>query len=100
MYTSQAIVTRYLGATNHRGARIKATCDRGSITISYPYDKSGAECHREAVEALVARFDAEDVEKYGSPDAAHWGGLNWVAGGLPQSSRDGYAFVVVYENQD
>jgi hypothetical protein len=30
----QAIVTKYLGPTNYRGARIKATCNAKSITVS------------------------------------------------------------------
>lgn len=31
----QAIQTKYLPATNYRGSRIKATCERGSLTIGY-----------------------------------------------------------------
>ena len=34
----QAIVTKYLGPTNTRGARIKATCAWGSITRAYDYE--------------------------------------------------------------
>jgi hypothetical protein len=49
----QAIQTKYLSPTNSRGARIKATCAAGSITISYPYELSGQACHRAAVEALM-----------------------------------------------
>jgi hypothetical protein len=53
----QAILTRYLGPTNTRGARIKASCAAGSITISYPYDLSGQAVHRKAAEALVFKLD-------------------------------------------
>jgi hypothetical protein len=35
-YTMQAIVTRYLGPTNHRGSRVKAWCEAGSLTL--PWD--------------------------------------------------------------
>lgn len=52
----QAILTRYLGPTNTRGARIKASCAAGSITISYPYDLSGQAVHRKAAEALVSKL--------------------------------------------
>lgn len=52
----QAIQTRYLGPTNTRGSRIKATCAAGSITISYPYDLSGQAVHRRAAEALVSKL--------------------------------------------
>ena len=34
----QAIEMQYLGPTNFRGARIKATAQAGSITISLPGD--------------------------------------------------------------
>ena len=34
----QAIVTKYLPATNTRGSRIKATCAGGSITTPYDYE--------------------------------------------------------------
>lgn len=51
----QAIQTRYLGPTNHRGARIKAWASAGSITISYPYGLSGQACHRAAAEALALK---------------------------------------------
>jgi hypothetical protein len=52
----QAIQTRYLGPTMSRGARIKATCAAGSITISYPHELSGQEVHRKAAEALASKF--------------------------------------------
>lgn len=32
----QAIQTKYLPATSFKGSRIKAWCERGSITIDYP----------------------------------------------------------------
>lgn len=33
----QAIITKYLCPTNNRGARIKATCAAGSITIAFDH---------------------------------------------------------------
>ena len=75
----QAIVTRYLGPTNHRGARIKATCNACGVTIPYPYELSGAAVHRAAADALMLK-------------------MGWQAtlycGGLPNG---GYAFVQVSE---
>jgi hypothetical protein len=53
----QAIQTRYLSPTNSRGARIKATAEAGSVTISYPHELSGQACHRAAAEALALKFD-------------------------------------------
>ena len=92
----QAIVTKFLPATDCRGARIKAACERGTITIPYPYERGpGEEPHRVACEALVARFDAEDRARYAQVPFYQptWGGMRWVCGGLP--SRHGYAFVPV-----
>lgn len=33
----QAIKTKYLGPTDTRGARIKASCDAGSLTVAWDY---------------------------------------------------------------
>lgn len=70
----QAIQTKYIPATNYKGSRVKAWCARGSITISYPHDLSGDDVHVAAAQALVVKFAAEDVKKYGKPDA----GANWL----------------------
>lgn len=52
----QAIQTKYLGPTNARGSRIKATCAAGSLTIGYPYELSGQAVHRKAAEALAVKL--------------------------------------------
>lgn len=62
----QAITTKYLPATNFKGSRIKAECERGSITISYPDELSGDACHIAAVDALIAKFVKEDAARYGT----------------------------------
>jgi len=60
-----AIHTKFLGATNTRGAKIKAyTANWGntrglSATVSYPYGLSGAACHFEAVKELVKKHDLD-----------------------------------------
>ena len=49
----KAIQTKYIAPTLHHGARIKASDgDGNSLTIPYPYELSGEECHRKAAEAL------------------------------------------------
>ena len=54
----KAIRTKYLGATNHRGSRIKADDYEGhSVTISYPHELSGEAVHRKAADALTAKMD-------------------------------------------
>jgi hypothetical protein len=55
-----AIQTRYFGPTNTRGARIKATCETGSITIGYPHELSGMACHALAAKALVKKLGWTD----------------------------------------
>lgn len=82
----QAIHTKYLPCTNTLGSRIKATCERGSITIPYPYELSGDERHREAVRQLVSRFCAEDLKSYGTPHASNPWGREFVTGGLPDGT--------------
>lgn len=62
----QAIKTKYLPATNTKPSRIKATCERGSIIISYPHELSGDEVHIAAKDALVAKFVKEDAKRYGT----------------------------------
>lgn len=69
----QAIKTKYIGATNAQGSRIKATCERGSITIPYPYELSGDAVHRKAVDALIEKFAQEDAKKYDiEPEESSW----------------------------
>lgn len=85
----QAIVTKFLPATNFKGSRIKASCERGSVIISYPDElRMGEECHRAAASALVAKFMAEDVKNYGSTVAGACSGWGrpFVSGGLPDGT--------------
>jgi hypothetical protein len=53
----QAIVTKYLPSTDTKGARIKATAEAGSVTISYPHELSGQAVHRAAAQALADKFN-------------------------------------------
>jgi len=77
---TQAIHTKFLGPTDYRGARIKATCDAGSLTIGYPYQANiGEDAHRIAAEALR--------------DKLGWTG-QLIPGYLPDGS---YAFVFLSE---
>jgi hypothetical protein len=73
----QAITTKYISATNTKGSRIKATCEAGSITISYPHELSGQDVHAAAAMALVRELGWDDY------------GKSWIAGG----TKDGYVFV-------
>ena len=53
----KAIVTKYHGPTDTRGARISATDEDGNrVTIGYPHELSGEAVHRAAAEALKAKM--------------------------------------------
>lgn len=84
--TMQAIHTKYLPATDTRESRIKATCERGSITIPYPHELSGDEVQREAVRQLVSRFCAEDLKSYGTPIESNPWNRPFATGGLPDGT--------------
>jgi hypothetical protein len=79
----QAIETKYIGATNYRGSRIKASCERGSITISYDSALNSEEAHIAAADALVAKFVKEDEKRYGT-NRNPWSAKR-VCGGLKKS---------------
>lgn len=55
-FITQAIATKYLPATNNRGARIKATAWAGSVTIGYDHALSTEGAHKAAADALIAKL--------------------------------------------
>lgn len=58
-YPLQAITTKYLPPTNHRGSRIKATAQAGSLTVGWDDALGPAENHHAAAEALARRYGWE-----------------------------------------
>jgi hypothetical protein len=77
----QAIITKYFGPTNFRGSRIKASCEAGSLTVSYDYALNIDGNHDAAAKALA--------EKLGWTGDA-FGAL--VGGGLPNGRGNAYVF--------
>lgn len=70
----QAIVTKYSGPTNHRGARIKATAQAGSITAPWDYALDTSANHRAAALALANKFnwlEYSDLSEGGSLPAGN-----------------------------
>ncbi len=53
----QAIKTKYLGPTNFRGSRIKASCNGGSIIVDYKYEWDAEKNHEYAALSLQAKMD-------------------------------------------
>jgi len=69
------IKTKFLGATNSRGSRIKARANGFTVTISYPYAKSHEMAYYEAVKALVEKHNLDwDISDmcYGSDEDGYY----------------------------
>lgn len=58
------IRTRYLGPTNTRGARIRATNGARSVTIPYPYQLSREDAHAEAALTLHDKLHPHDEGRF------------------------------------
>ena len=70
----KAIETKFLSATNTRGARIKATAGGLSAIVPYDHALSDVAVYLEAVKGLVEKHDLKwDVSKmvYGGTDAGY-----------------------------
>lgn len=78
----QAITTKFLAPTNHKGARIKASADAGHVTVDWDYSLNVEGNHKAAAKALVSHLG--------------WSGV-WHGGALPGT---GYAFVCQAEASD
>lgn len=74
----QAITTKFLGPTNHRAARIKASAQAGNVTVAWDHALGAAENHCEAAKALALSYG--------------WDGV-WAGGA--NAEGDGYVFVQV-----
>ncbi len=74
----QAITTKYLGPTNIRGARVKATASAGSVTLSWDHARNSEANHTIAAHTLASKLD--------------WHGT-WH-GGAPAENIGGYVFVL------
>jgi hypothetical protein len=58
----QAIVTKYIGPSNTKGARIQARMGDVRVSVPYPHELSGAAGHFEAVKALCEKLGYKDRE--------------------------------------
>ena len=63
--SARAVIrTHFIPCSNFRGARIKATCQAGSLTIEYPYELSGADCHWKAAKALIDKHELQWGDRF------------------------------------
>ena len=70
----QAIVTKYLGPTEYRGSRVKATAQVGSLTLSWDYALNSDGNHRAAALALANKYnwlEYSDLSEGGSLPAGN-----------------------------
>ena len=79
----QAITTKFIGPTNHQGARVKAYSQAGSVIVPWDHALNITGNHHAAMLALVR----------------HWGWEgDWRGGALPNGK--GYAFVCVERHRE
>jgi hypothetical protein len=79
----QAIQTEYLGPTNVRGSRVKATAQAGSITLNWDNALNPDRNHKAAALALATKLG--------------WNYGIWHGGGLPDA---GMAWVCACDTED
>ncbi len=79
----QAIVTKFLGPTNFRGARVKATSAAGlHVVVPWDYSFNVEDNHVFAARALAEKLSWTDGTDFD----------DWAGGSL----SDGYVFVYVH----
>ena len=81
----QAIVTKFIGPTNHRSARVKATAAAGSIFVTWDDALD--------VNANHTRAALQLARKYG------WTGT-WEGGGMPDGSGNVYVCATPFLRAD
>ncbi len=74
----QAIETKYLGPTNTKGARIKASAEAGNVTVPFEYGPGTDGAHDLALIALVTKLE--------------WWGV-WARGGKADSTGNVYVCI-------
>jgi hypothetical protein len=77
----QAIVTKFLGPTDRHGARVKATAQAGSVTITWDDALAVDTNHYRAARLLAMKYN--------------WlsNGYHLIGGGLPDDSGNVYVLV-------
>ena len=75
---SAYITTKFIPPTNSRGARVKATCQCGSITVPWVYS---LDCDRNHINAMKALIEKTGIQ---------WGD-KWTIG----ANNVGYVFVPI-----
>jgi len=56
-----AIETKYLASTNHRGPRVKASCQAGSIVLAWDYALNSEDNHKRAARELICKWGWDQI---------------------------------------
>jgi hypothetical protein len=88
----QAILTKYI-PPSAKGSRIKATCERGTLTIPFDHEFDADGAHRKAALALINVFINEDKARNGTPlNKNVWAG-HFASGALPDGLTYAHVFI-------
>lgn len=82
----QAIITKYLPATNFRGSRVKASCQRAFIIVDWDHANNPEQMHIAAAQSLIRKFLAEDKKRYPSDASVNPWSRKRCCGQLPDGS--------------
>src|SRR5262245_41671506 len=82
----QAITTKYLGPTNVRGSRVKASCQAGSITLHWDDALNSDQNHIAAAKALAVKYEWDGRWHGGAPNGSS--GIVFVL--VTDDDRDGF----------
>lgn len=81
----QAITTKFLGPTNSRGSRIKASCEAGSIIVSWDFAQSVDGNHDAAAKVLAVKLGWNGAWFGGSTASGNC--YVWSATGVDEAFR-------------
>lgn len=77
-----AIQTKFIGPTNHRGSRVKAWCEQGSITVNWDHAQDVETNHRLVAKALAHKLDWDGYFFGGSLEHGYVFIRKFMCGGL------------------
>lgn len=64
---AQAIVSKFFGPTNTRGARIQVTSWQGKTTFAYDYGLEASDNHLAAIKEHIAKISKDATNRIDSP---------------------------------
>ena len=93
----QAIVTKVLPATDTKGRRVKATCEAGSVIVSYHDHRTGCRFDNEEFAPYEVRAHVRAISTL--LERLDWSG-EWVLGWLPRNHKETIVAVCTQPQSD